>query len=340
MRLKLMLVGLLVTCSSLADEIKIYTWESYFSTEAIQQFEALSGHTVSLVYFESEESRDHVITSGRAVGYDLVVIESVALNLLEKQGFMQDLSTIRATHEHLYTPSFFSSCGNSGIPYSWGTAGILYRDSISESPIHSWEQLFSPPPEFRNRIVMNEDQIDAVGSALLASGHNPFSQSESELKDAYAQLTLQQQHIAGIAVLATSQAIDNWPNVAMGLGFSGESYWLNEYSDYSDWVYTVPDEGSMLWSECMASPSSDPVSAATMQFLTFFQTPEIAALNAEDVWFATPNQKAIPFTSEEYQLDEELYPKQEIIDKSHVYQEISSEALSLRTRMLNALGRL
>jgi spermidine/putrescine-binding protein len=77
-----------------------------------------------------------------------------------------------------------------------------------------------------------------------------------------------------------------------------------------------------------------------MQFLEFFQTPEIAALNAEDVWFATPNQKAIPFTSEEYQLDEELYPKQEIIDKSPVYQAISSEALTLRTRMLNALGRL
>lgn len=340
MRLVFSIIGLLLASPSLADEVKIYTWESYFSTAVIEQFEKETGHNVTLISFDSEESRDHVITSGRAVGYDLVVIESVALNLLNKQGFIQDLSHTRAQSVSLYDSKFFESCGDGGLPYAWGTAGILYRSGISETPINSWTQLFSPPKEFSKRIVMNEDQIDAIGSALLASGHNPFSESEQDLKDAYAILSTQQQHLAGISVLATSQAVENWPQMAIGLGFSGESYWMNEYSGYDDWVYTVPNEGSMLWLECLASPSSERISSATIQFLEFIQTPDIAAINAEEVWFATPNNKAYTLASEEYQQDNELYPSQEILNKSHVYREISSKSLSLRTRILNALGRL
>ena len=69
----------------------------------------------------------------------------------------------------------------------------------------------------------------------------------------------------------------------------------------------LPQEGTLIWYECFASVSQKPLSVASVAFLNFINRADVAAKNAEDVWYATANKAAMDLMSEEYLEDHELF---------------------------------
>lgn len=322
-----------------ADEVQVYNWESFLSDDVIQSFQEETGHTVKQLYFDDESDRDHVITSGRGGSFDLVMIESTSLDILSEQGLFHDLSVIRAPLEESLDSQWVEACGKNGIPYAWGTTGLIYRSSVAVEPLSSWGQLFTPPVEHQGRVVMYFDQIDAPGTALLAVGSDPFTDDPEELKKAYRLLKEQSPHLLA-REFGLSYALNNGQNhqMSLTLGYAGEDSALREELDQDDWVYVVPDEGSLLWVECLAIPSNRTVNQATKDFIAYMNRADIAAINAEETWFSTPNHMAKALTSEDYQQDKGLFPPPEVLQKSHLYQRLEPQALRLRHRMLQAVS--
>lgn len=76
-----------------ADELKIFTWEDFFSESVIEDFESKYGHTVSLIFFESEMLRDAVVYSGKAAAYDLIIMDGLTLGELGEAGTLADMSS-------------------------------------------------------------------------------------------------------------------------------------------------------------------------------------------------------------------------------------------------------
>ena len=102
-------------------------------------------------------------------------------------------------------------------------------------------------------------------------------------------------------------------------------------------VFVIPQEGSMLWVDCLGLPSKRPLKAATIAFLDFINRPDIAAMNAQQAWISTPNSTAFQQLPMSTQQDPELYPSAAILSKSDPFKALSQSAYTLRLRMMNQL---
>jgi spermidine/putrescine-binding protein len=339
-RLAFMLSAGLVSHSVIADEVRVYIWEEYLADEVVHQFETETGHTVKQYYFESEKVRDEVVSSGRAESYDLFIIDGYTLQVFGQNGFVAPVSPSQMVSPDNISADAWKACSGYGVPYSWGTMGIGYRSSRVENAPTSWRDLFEFAKNHPKRVTIPLDDLDTIGVALLALGHQPFSDDQAALRQAFELLSESKEYLIDYRT-AVGYAIENkqQSQLDMALIYTGETYTLSEATGQDDWVYSVPKEGSLLWHECLASVSDRPFSAAAQAFVDFLNRPEIAAKNAEEVWIATTNQAALSLVSEEYLQDSELLPDSEALARSVSYPLLGLESLRLRARIIGALSK-
>lgn len=323
-----------------ADELKIYIWEDYLSTDVIKRFQQQTGHTVKQIFFENEMLRDEVIISGRADTFDLFIIDSYTLGIYAQRGLINEFSVPPFPNFNHMEDQAVKVCGSVGIPYSWGTIGIGYRETQVPNHLNSWMDILRGLKQpYKNLIIPNDD-IDTVAVALLALGLNPMTNDTNELKQAYQLLNESKEHVISYRT-GVGYALEKRSTSDMDIAviYSGETFTIAQATGQDDWIYTIPKEGTLLWYECFASVSSKPFSDAALSFLNFINQPHIAAINAEAVWIATSNQSALKFTSQTYLDDKELFPDKEVIDKSTVYKAMNNEALKIRSRIMSVISQ-
>ncbi len=318
--------------------MRIYTWEEYLSEDVIELFEEQTGHSITQIYFENEQLRDEVITTDRALAYDLFIMDGYTLNAYSAAGMAKNLSSVSIPNLKHINQIASSVCGDWGVPYSWGTMGIGYRESLITQPVTSWSQVFSLSKKGTN-IVIPSDDLDTVGFALLSLGLNPMTNDENELRQAYKLLANSKKDILAFrSAVGYSLEMMATSSMEMAVMYSGETYTIREATGQDDWHYVVPQEGTLMWYECFAVPSEKPLSDATIAFLNFINEPKIAAMNAEDLWIATANESALNFVSDEYLNDRELFPETEVLDRSFQYTRLDQVSSKTRARMISALN--
>lgn len=334
-RMSLTLSATLVLAPSLAisEEVRLLTWEAYLSEEVIAAFAQQTGHRIHQVFISSDTERNAMLATDGGLLFDLVMTDSNATRAYAQDGLLQPLDDKVPNAKHI-DPRWRQACGDYGLAYSWGTLGIAYRSSLVHD-INSWKQLFSPPLPFRGRVVMMADIHDFTAVALIAAGFNPNSEERSELQAAYALMQAQQQYVLAYDY-GLSYAISRRQasQMAMAMAYSADVEEIIENTGQQDWVYRVPEEGTMLWVDCWTAPASHPIKPATLAFLNFINQPEIAALNAETTWMPTPISGAKALTSREHREDKELYPTETITNRSDVYQNLPKAAIDLRAKMV------
>lgn len=324
-----------------ADTVSIFIWEEYLAEEVVDAFEEDTGHTIKLVYFDNEDERDQIVSSGRSSAFDLVLIDDLSLKNLDSANRFESIEEFDIAAIGNLDQSLQKNCQNRGVAYAWGTNGIAYRTSIYPQGIDSWQQLFAPPAVARQRVVLQPDTTDLVGGALLALGFDPFSGDQGELRQAYDLMHNQQASEFITLGYGITYALDHEADsdMTMAFAYSGDVYQIAEATGQQDWVYTLPKEGSMIWVDCLARPLGRQASQATLDFLAFINQPNVAAFNAQAVWFATANRAALEFTEAEYRNDSELFPGRAVIDKSHYYQPLDRESFKLRGRIIKSLSK-
>ncbi|MBW8191902.1 spermidine/putrescine ABC transporter substrate-binding protein [Neiella marina] len=332
------LIAILLSSHAYADEVRLYNWTDYLEPSVTEAFKAASGHDVTEDYFDTESLRDELINSGRGGAFDLILVDGWSLSLMsEKQLFHKVSELTKELSTHI-DPRWQEACGDYGIPYSWGTMGIMHRESISKTPITSWRQLFHPPAGHSGHIAMYDDAVDAPVAALLVDGADPFTSDIQALKLAYTHLKAQRPHVMTYQYGdAYAEEHGSASTMTMTMGYSGDEYSISENTEQDDWVYVVPQEGTVLWVECWAFPIDNPINQATLDFVKFLSQPEIAAQNAESVWMASPIPSAVELTSEEYQSDDALFPSEQILERSHLYKVIDAEGQLTRFKMMTSL---
>lgn len=318
-------------------EIYLYNWDEFLSENVIEKLNDTYGITLKQQYFSDESIRDEVLLSERRGAFELVVIESVKLKALAKQNLFHNLSNIRQSLANNFDPRWVDGCGDFGIPYAWGTSGILYRSNKVDIP-DSWEAILDPQTKSSGRISMYYEPTDLVSAALLLNQFEPFTNNEQELRVAYKTLQTQKPHLeSNEYVIDYIHQPERLANIDLAYGYSGDSYILNGIDPEPSWAYIVPQEGTTLWLECIAAINNGELSEHASTTLAFLSQPEIAAQNAMDSWFATPNLKAKALTSQEYQNDPELFPSQEVLERSYLYQSLEPNSLQIRNRIVDSL---
>ncbi|MEQ6344339.1 polyamine ABC transporter substrate-binding protein [Vibrio cyclitrophicus] len=330
--------SILFSVQSFAEEIKIFTWEDYISDTVIEKFEKQYGHTVSQVYFESEMLRDVVVYSGKALAYDLFIIDGLTIDELGREGILGDLSNVLEGDNSYFTDISRGVCGSYGIPYSNGTMGVAFRSSKATEGITSWMDVFDYALQNPQTVVIPDDDVDTIAIALLALGFDPMTENEVELAQAYKLLMKVRDQLLVVRT-GIGYALDKRSASKMEVTviYSGEKEQIASYTEQDDWTYTIPQEGTLMWHECFSVHKEKPVSKASIEFLNFINSPEIAAVNAEEMWFASSNRHVLDFATDEYLQDEELFPMALDNTSSFTYKTLSKEASDLRSQILTVI---
>ncbi|MBR9885685.1 MAG: spermidine/putrescine ABC transporter substrate-binding protein [Oceanospirillales bacterium] len=324
-----------------AETLTLLNWEAYLAPDVIEQWESETGVSVEQVYFDNDERRDRMMVDARRHNIDLVVLDEVASRLFGERGISFAPSVEQAPNLQHLDPRFQQQCGEHSIPYMWGTLGIAYRSDKVSVPPTSWSALLQPAPEMSGHIGMLDDGTDMLAPALLMRNQSINTDSREVLQTAFEDLKQQEPAVLTYDYAITYlQSRPEADELYMALVYSGDQGVLNEIQGTENWQYVVPDEGSILWVDCLAVISGSGNEMLAMRFIDFLNRPDIAARNAQSLWVATPNSAALELIDPEFRDDLTIFPPPKVMAKSQLYEVLSDDNVMMRKRITSAIRKL
>ncbi len=337
------ILSALLCPSGAAQTLNILTWEAYFSDAVLAEWEARSGMKINQIYFDKDEVRNTILFSSDSTRIDLVTVDPTTTEVIGERDFFVPLSHYADTPNLVHNdPMWVERCGSYSVPYTWGTLGLVYRKDRFSTPPHSWQALLQPSQELYGHIGFVENYIDTLVPSLITRGVPVTTDDEAILREVFEEMRALVPAILtfdyAISYLANSPRADD---LSLALAYSGDEKTLNELSSSDQWGFVVPDEGSMIWGECLGILAQSPHLAEAMDFINFLNTPAIAARNSEEVGVATTNLAAVALQSEAFRANTALYPRGELMAKLHHYSlDISVQNIMLRDRITSTLVEL
>ncbi len=346
----LALGGLLASTSALAETtLRIYNWSDYIAEDTVANFEKETGIKVIYDVFDSNETLEAKLLSGRS-GYDLVVPSGHFLAKQIKAGAFQklDMSAL-SNHGHL-DPTLMQQLqkadpGNQyAIPYLWGTNGIGYNEKKvkeilgEDAPVDSLALIFEP---------QYAEKLSKCGIAILDSGDEVFpmllnyiglpsqSQKAADYDKAVEKLKAVRPYIK---YFHSSRYISDLANgdICVAIGYSGDvlqaAARAEEAGNGQVIKYSIPKEGSSLWFDMMAIPADAQQPQAALQFMNYLLRPEVIAKVSNYVAYANPNKDATALVDEAIRTNPGVYPSAEVMQRLWVADVLPQKVLRTMTR--------
>lgn len=190
------------------------------------------------------------------------------------------------------------------IPNDWGTNGIIYRDDLITTPMQSWADFWEMARAYPQQTAVLDDQQDVINMALKRCGYSINETNPVALDAAEAALMELRPYISHF-VTDYKYLIANG-DVVLALGWNGDAAVLQEMG--VPVAYILPEEGSEMWQDELATPANVGEPALAHRYLNFLLEPQIAVLQALYTLYPTPNitaQSMLPNHMRDNQL---LYP--------------------------------
>lgn len=272
--------------------LAVYTWEGYFDSELVRQFEEKNNCTVDFTYYDSNETMFEVILE-EGSGYDIITPPGNATQALFAAGQILKL-------DHDLIPNLVNIDSASpalaqdrtmefSVPYTATVTGIAYsRAAVPAAAAASWN-LFADA-RFAKRMAMLNDQRETLGAALKHLGYSLNTKKPAEIAEAGKLLAAWKKNLALFSVDEAKRELFEGKLVAMQ-AYNGDI--VPEMAENPDLAFTVPAEGSMLNSDQFVIGSDTKVSALAHAFINHFLDAEVAARNMESIGYFMPNAAAV-----------------------------------------------
>ncbi|MGB0732595.1 MAG: polyamine ABC transporter substrate-binding protein [Pontibacterium sp.] len=321
-----------------ADALKLINWESYLAPEVIELWQQESGISINEIYIDNDKGRDAILTQSQH-SLDLAVIDEVTAETLGNHGELVKLTEAQVPNLTHMGEFWRKRCGAYSVPYFWGTLGLIYRSDVVQQPPLSWRDILVPSPALQGHIGMLDDPVDLIAPALFHLGYLLSTESQPELKQAFNTLVDQAPHVLTydypITFIETSKLADK---LHMAVAYGGDHNTINDNLGKPGlWQYSIPQEGTVLWVDCLAVLSKSKNREQALAFINFLSRPDVAAKNALAIKFATPNMSALTLLPKDITGNPSLYPPQDILSRSALYEPISKENIELRARIANSV---
>ncbi|SIR01849.1 spermidine/putrescine transport system substrate-binding protein [Rhizobium sp. RU20A] len=332
------LLSCFVNSAAHAESLNLLIWESYIDEDILQRFTAETGVTVNQIYYDSGDKRDEVLADPGS-NIDVAVVGETTANLFGNRGVLEPLDTTNVPVLKDYDTRWRNRCANYAMPYLWGTMGILYRsDKVQERP-NSWSALMQPAEPLRKHIAMFNDHNEAFVAPLSLLGLSINANDQDSLKQAFEALKAQAPYVLTYDYVITSiQHANIGPQIYMAVGYSGDQHTLNNKVGRPDlWRYSLPKEGGLFWLDCLAVMSASKQKAMALKLVDFIGSPENAKQNALTLRMPTTSNAALNLMPDAVRRNPEVYPDQSALDRSQIQQELSTQSIQIRRRIISSL---
>lgn len=310
------------------NTLTIYNWGDYIDPDLITQFEEETGIKVIYETFDSNEAMLTKIQQGGSA-YDIAVPSEYMIEKMLEEDLLLPLdhekipNLVHIDERFLDLP--FDPKNRYSVPYFWGTVGIAYNpELLPDLEITSWNDLWDE--RLKNEILLVDGAREVIGMGLNSLGYSLNDTNPEHLLEAKAKLDELTPNVKAIVGDEIKMLLAN-NEAAIGLVWSGDA--ADIMSENESIEYVVPEEGSNLWFDNMVIPKTARNIEAAHLFINFMLKPEVAAQNAEYVYYSTPNKSALELLPEEMTGDERFYPPPELTEKLEVYENLGKRNLAL-----------
>ena len=318
---ELLLVGFIFMSVSVPafanNQLHILTWFECINPELVEEFESLHNVQMLFSYFESDQARDEAVASVDAQGYDLSLINSLKVEGYGARGWLQALDQDQLPYtRNIDTKwkSAFEGVETYGVPYFWGTLGIAYRKDLLPDGFDSWIEILQPDEKRKGKILMIGDARELTSIALKTAGLSPNTNNIDHLKKARKLLQDQRPFVEYAYPTMDENSVMLTGEVWAASMYNGDALALQEHSE--NIAYMAPNEGTLVWIDYFAIAQATNNKPLAHQVLNFINRPDIAARNAEWVYFASPNVATKPYLSAAYLSNTIIHPENHVLENS------------------------
>lgn len=317
----LMLMFAFTGCNNTATTtLNIYNWGDYIDPDVIRDFEEEYSIRINYEEFATNEEMLAKIQAG-GTAYDVIFPSEYMVESMIQRGLLEELNFENLSNYENIGDEFkglsYDPDNKYSVPYLWGTLGIVYNTKKVDDVVDSWDILWDE--KYSGQIIMLDSPRDTIGITLIKLGYSLNTTNPNELEEAKQELMRQKP-------LVRSYEVDTYKGqmiageAAMALAWSGDAMLLMDENE--DLEYSIPNEGTNLWFDTMAVPTTSQNKEEAELFINFMMRPEIAARNTEYIMYSTPNVGALEYLPDEIVENEFLYPKGNIKALGEVFKDL------------------
>lgn len=312
------------------NTLSVANYGKYIDASVLDQFEEETGIKVKYDECQTPEAL-YTKYKGGSIDYDLMCTSEYMIQKLMEEGEVLELDTENIPNYSNLDESYlkFSEQFDPGnkytIPYFFGTVGILYNKTmVDEADVTSWSCLWND--KYKNQIIMTDSVRDAFLGPLKYLGCSVNTTDESELLKAQ-ELLIKQSGLVQAYMVDDAQDEMVAENAALAVVYSGEAALAIDRNE--NLSYSVPEEGSNMWIDSWFIPKTCKHKENAEKFLDFLCREDIAALNFEYVYYATPNKALYDQLDADVQNNEVIFPSTETLTNCEILKPLDSEATTL-----------
>jgi spermidine/putrescine-binding protein len=332
--------------SLISKELRVYNWQAYLNKEIVLPLftgmiyneKKLIVNTIYDEFNSAEEAYNKLSLGGYFYDvYNLgteVIYKAIKNKLIIKLDHnkipnLKELDPFIRESLKIQYPENIDLL-DYGVPYMWGTTGIVYNKKKLGTEITSLKQLFDTDflTKYSKRIFIIDDQITTVMIALIYLGkdfRDPRSYTEESLREVYNVLSKIVPHVV---FLTTDQLIQELvrESVYAGVAWNGDA--LQAIAQKEDLVYVVPEEGSDMWIDMWSIAHNAKEKDLSYDWINFTLDPWVAALNTTAIWYANPVPASNEYIPEKISGDPAVYPDNETKKRLKLFRPLTEEETS------------
>jgi spermidine/putrescine transport system substrate-binding protein len=283
----------------LEKELFLFNWSDYFSPDNKTAFTELYGldNFQEDTYPSNEELLAKLQAGGKGQ-YDIAVPTAEFGATLIKGGFVQKLDKSRLPNLATISPQFkgmvFDPTDDYLVPKDWGTTGIIYRGKNVKEPVKTWKDFFDlATTKYSGKALVVDSPGDVFVAPLRMLGYDVNTDKTDELEAARVQLMKLRPHLQSIDS-------DNYPQTlrdeeaVLALAWNGTAYLMQQEPDYKDTGYTIPEEGTIYWTDTWVMLADAPHPNLAYTFLNWIQDPHVQVVESLYAGYASANEAAKP----------------------------------------------
>ena len=331
-------------------ELKIYNWSDYVDLETIKDFEKNNGIKVGYDLYDSNESLEAKVLTGKS-GYDLVVPSNSHVGRQIKAGAYQEINKSLIANYGNIDPTWLKMMegvdpGNKyAVPYFWGINTMaINKDKVEKAfgwplPDNNWDLLFNPQYTAKLKscgISILDSANEVFPMVLNYLGKNPNSSEPEDFK-AVKEVLLKVR--PDIRRFSSSGYIDDLArgDVCVVLGYGGDlniaSRRAKEAGTKVNIEILVPKEGFGVWVDSFMIPKDATNIANAYKYINDTLEPKVAARNGNFVTYAPASKGAKELMEKDYADNPSIFPSEEQLKNGFMMNEIKPDAMKLSTRM-------
>jgi spermidine/putrescine transport system substrate-binding protein len=171
------------------------------------------------------------------------------------------------------------------LPWQSGITGIAYNKAAAGRELKSVDDLFDP--EFAGKVTLLSEWRDTIGLMMFADGKNPGEATFADAEGAFARL----ETAVGDKQIRKFTGNEYKNDLVAGnlvacVAWSGDVAQLA--LDNEDLAFVIPEEGGMLWSDCMVMPKGAENRSSAAKWFDYVYDPVNAARIAAWVQYMSP----------------------------------------------------